>query len=148
MKVQSTVHFNKWRYSLLCVSTNEGTVYCVFQQMKIESTVYLNKWRYSLLCVSTNEGTVYCVFQQMKVQSTVYFNKLNHKKCFSLKNLNIDTKIILQNAIAEQGYCAKKTGQVIFRRVCKKYCVTHYSADLWVIIEHQMLNYVTQYVLP
>jgi len=48
---------------------------------------------------------------EMKAESTVYFNKLNHKKkLYPLKNLNIDTKIILQNATAKQGYCAKKTG--------------------------------------
>jgi hypothetical protein len=46
----------------------------------------------------------------MKVQSTVYFNILNHKKFYPLKNFNIDTKRMIQNATAKQGYGAKKTG--------------------------------------
>jgi len=46
----------------------------------------------------------------MKVQPTVYFIILNDKKIYPLKNLNIDTKMILQNGTAKQECGAKKTG--------------------------------------
>ena len=47
--------------------------------------------------------------KEMKVESTAYFSILNHKKSYPLKNFNIDTKIILPNTAAKQGYGAKKT---------------------------------------
>jgi hypothetical protein len=45
---------------------------------------------------------------------------VNHKEMYPLKNLNRDTKIILQNVAANRGFGAKKIVCVIFGRVWKK----------------------------
>jgi hypothetical protein len=47
---------------------------------------------------------------KIKLQSTVYCTILNHKKIYPLKNLNLDTKMILQDGTAKQKYGTKKTG--------------------------------------